>query len=184
LEQQRALLSDLPVDAIVSLIKALRQAARNGTTIFLAGNGGNAASAAHFATDLGKGASDVWPARFRVVCLADHVAWLTALANDYSYEDVFVRQLMNFGRPGDILLSSSVSGNSPNLVKAAEWARANGLKTISMVGGRNGRLAEISDEVILIKDIHYGRVEDAQMTIFHLAAYAFMEPAAGVADAP
>jgi D-sedoheptulose 7-phosphate isomerase len=176
LERQRQVLSNLPVNVIVRLIDRLRQAAESGATIFLAGNGGNAASAAHFATDLGKGASDASSIRFRVVCLADNVAWLTALGNDYDFADIFVRQLMNFARPGDILLVSSVSGNSPNLVKAAEWARTQGLTTVALVGARKGRLAELVDEVIVVTDTHYGRVEDAQMTILHLLAYAFMEP--------
>jgi len=176
LERQRQVLSDLPINAIGQLIDRLRHAAESGATIFLAGNGGNAANAAHFATDLGKGASDAAPVRFRVVCLADNIAWLTALGNDYDFSDVFVRQLMNFARPGDVLLLSSVSGSSPNLVKAAEWARTQKMTTIALVGSRKGRLAELADEVIVISDTHYGRVEDAQMTIFHLFAYAFMEP--------
>jgi D-sedoheptulose 7-phosphate isomerase len=176
LERQRQVLSNLPVPAIARLIDRLRQAAGSGATIFVAGNGGNAASAAHFATDLGKGASDVHPSRFRVVCLADNMAWLTALGNDYEFSDVFVRQLMNFARPGDLLLVSSVSGNSPNLVKAVEWARTQGLTTLALVGARQGRLAALADDVIKVADTHYGRVEDAQMTIFHLLAYAFMEP--------
>lgn len=176
LERQCQVLSNLPVNTIVRLIDRLRQAAENGATIFLAGNGGNAASAAHFATDLGKGASDASSIRFRVVCLADNVAWLTALGNDYDFADIFVRQLMNFARPGDILLVTSVSGSSPNLVKAVEWARTQGLITVTLVGARKGRLAELADEVIVVTDTHYGRVEDAQMTILHLLAYAFMEP--------
>ena len=176
LERQRQVLSNLPVNSIEKLIDRLRHGVESGATIFLAGNGGNAASAAHFATDLGKGASDAASMRFRVVCLADNVAWLTALGNDYDFGDVFVRQLMNFARPGDILLVSSVSGGSPNLVKAVEWARTQGLVTVALVGARKGRLAELADEVIVITDTHYGRVEDAQMTILHLLAYAFMEP--------
>lgn len=176
LERQRTVLSSLPVPAIVGLIHRLRQAAGRGATIFVAGNGGNAASAAHFATDLGKGASDVSPTRFRVVCLADNMAWLTALGNDYDFSDVFVRQLMNFARPGDLLLVSSVSGNSPNLIKAVEWARTQGMTTLALVGAQKGRLAELADDVVEVPDTHYGRVEDAQMTIFHLLAYAFMEP--------
>jgi D-sedoheptulose 7-phosphate isomerase len=176
LKRQREVLSSLPVAAVGQLIDRLRHLADSGGTIFLAGNGGNAASAAHFATDLGKGASDVAPTRFRVVCLADNMAWLTALANDYDFTEVFVRQLMNFARPGDLLLVSSVSGSSPNLVKAVEWARTHGLTTVALVGARQGRLAELVDDVLVVPDTHYGRVEDAQMTIFHLLAYSFMEP--------
>lgn len=184
LKRQREVLSSLPVAAIGQLVERLRHLGESGGTIFLAGNGGNAANAAHFATDLGKGASDVAPTRFRVVCLADNMAWLTALANDYDFTEVFVRQLMNFARPGDILLVSSVSGSSPNLVKAVEWARTHGLRTVALVGGRQGRLAELADDVLVVPDTHYGRVEDAQMIIFHLLAYSFMEPVSAQPTSP
>ncbi len=180
LSRQRELLEGLPLDGIERLIHLLREACAAGKTVFVIGNGGNAASGAHFATDLGKGSSDCWPDRFRVVSLADNVGWMTALGNDYSYEDVFVRQLMNFAQPGDIVLASSVSGNSPNLVKAVEWANEHGVQTVAMVGAARGALEKIADHVLVIEDRHYGRVEDAQMTIFHLLAYAFMEKEAGI----
>ena len=102
--------------------------------IFVFGNGGSAANASHFVTDLGKGASDKVGKRFRVLSLTDNVSWMTALGNDYSYEDVFVGQLQNYGKPGDIALSISVSGNSPNCVKALDWAKKNGLRTVALVG--------------------------------------------------
>ena len=77
--------------------------------------------------------------RFRVLTLNDNPAWLTAIGNDYAYEDVFVRQLENFARPGDVLISGSVSGNSPNLVKAFEWAKEQGLITVSITSSKRGR---------------------------------------------
>ncbi|HRT08819.1 MAG TPA: SIS domain-containing protein, partial [Candidatus Paceibacterota bacterium] len=129
----------------------------------------------HFATDLGKSASDRVGRRFRVLSLNDNVSWLTALGNDYAYDEVFVGQLRNYARPGDIALSLSVSGNSPNCVKALEWARQNGLVTVALVGAKRGRMAEIAQQVIVINDTHYGRVEDAQMGICHLVCYAFVE---------
>ena len=91
------------------------------------------------------------------------------------FDDVFVRQLANYGRPGDLVLVMSVSGNSPNLVKAVEWANAKGLKTVALTGGKRGRLAEIAQQAIVIEDEHYGRVEDLHMTICHMLCYAFME---------
>lgn len=176
--RQSEVLNALPFAEISAFIRVLREAAENDRNIFVIGNGGNAASGAHFATDLGKGASDVYAKRFRVMSLADNGPWMTALGNDYSYDEVFTRQLMNFAVPGDVLIASSVSGNSPNLVAAAKWAGANGLQTLALVGAKRGKLAEVSDRVIVVPDTHYGRVEDAQMTILHMLAYAFMEPAA------
>ena len=100
---------------------------------------------------------------------------LTALANDYAYEDVFVRQLENYGQPGDIAFALSVSGNSLNCVKALKWAREHGLRTIALVGAARGQMAQVAERVVVINDRHYGRVEDAQMGVCHLLCYAFME---------
>jgi len=172
---QKAALDSISVSAVVRLIDTVRRAAAEDRQIFVFGNGGSAANASHFATDLGKGASDKQSRRFRVLSLNDNVSWLTALANDYAYEDVFVRQLENYAREGDVVLALSVSGNSPNVVKAVEWARKKGLTTIALVGAKRGALAEIAEQVITIDSGHYGRVEDAQMGICHMVCYAFME---------
>jgi D-sedoheptulose 7-phosphate isomerase len=176
--QHRAL-DSIPLDAVEKVVNTLRNAWLEERQIFTIGNGGSAANASHFATDLGKGASDKVGRRFRVLTLTDNVAWLTALGNDYSFEDVFVRPLQNYARPGDVLLASSVSGNSPNLVRAFEWAKQNDLRTIALVGAKRGRLAELAEQTLVIADTHYGRVEDGQMTIYHMLCYAFMEGAAG-----
>ena len=144
------------------------------------GNGGSASNASHFITDLGKGSSDKLTKRFRCLSLNDNVSWMTALGNDYSYEEIYSRQLMNYGKPGDLVLVLSVSGSSPNLVRGVEWAKKNGLHTIALVGGKRGKLAELADTVVVIDSTHYGRVEDAQMGICHMLCYAFMEvPQAG-----
>jgi len=172
---QKAAHDSISVEDVAQLIQLLREALQHDRQIFVFGNGGSAANASHFATDLGKGASDKARKRFRVLSLNDNVSWLTALANDYSYEDVFAAQLQNYARPGDIALSLSVSGNSPNCVKALDWARQHKLRTVAVVGAQLGRMAEIAEQVLVINDKHYGRVEDAQMGICHLLCYAFME---------
>ena len=175
IEKQKAAHDSIPLDAVAQIIEKLHEALKEDRQIFVFGNGGSAANSSHFATDLGKGASDKAGKRFRVLSLNDNVSWMTALGNDYSYEDVFVGQLQNYGKPGDIVLTMSVSGNSPNCVKALEWAKKNGLKTIALVGAKRGRMAEIAEQTIVINDTHYGRVEDAQMGICHMVCYAFME---------
>ena len=175
LSAQQAAHDSIPVPAVAELVGKLRAALREERNIFVFGNGGSAANASHFATDLGKGASDKMGRRFRVLSLNDNVSWMTALANDHSYEDIFVGQLQNLGRAGDLVLGLSVSGNSPNCVKALTWAKQNGLHTVALVGAQRGRMAEIAEQVIVIPDTHYGRVEDAQMSICHLLCYAFME---------
>jgi len=172
---QKAALDSIPVDAVAQVIQKLRSALKEDRQIFAFGNGGSAANASHFVTDLGKGASDKVGARFRCMSLNDNVSWMTALGNDYSYEDIFVRQLMNYGKRGDVALAMSVSGNSPNVVRAMEWAKKNGLHTIALVGGKRGKLADIADQAIVINSTHYGRVEDAHMGICHMLCYVFME---------
>lgn len=172
---QKAALDSVPVKAVGEIIETFRKALDEDRQIFVFGNGGSAANASHFVTDLGKGSSDKIGRRFRVVSLNDNVSWMTALGNDYAYDEVFARQLMNYGRAGDIVLALSVSGNSPNCVKALEWAVANGLHVIALVGGKRGRMAELAHQAIVIDSTHYGRVEDAQMGICHMICYAFME---------
>ena len=174
-EQQKAALDSIDLAAVGRLVERLKRAVAEDRQIFVFGNGGSAANASHFATDLGKGSSDKIGKRFRVLSLNDNVSWLTALGNDYAYEDVFVRQLENYARPGDFVLVLSVSGNSPNVVKAVEWAKKHGVFTSALVGAKRGRLAEIADEPIVIDSPHYGRAEDAHMAICHMLCYAFME---------
>lgn len=179
IDAQKAALDSVDQAAVARLIDKLRETILADRQIFVLGNGGSASNSSHFATDLGKSASNgVFPAtgkRFRVLSLCDNVSWITALGNDFSYEDVFLGQLMNYARAGDMVLALSVSGSSPNLVKACEWAKKTGLFTAALVGGKRGKLAEICDEALVVKDTHYGRAEDAQMTIAHMLCYAFIE---------
>src|SRR6266850_7145372 len=132
MKAQKSAHDSIPVEAVAQLVERLRAALKEDRQIFVFGNGGSAANASHFATDLGKGASDKAGKRFRVLSLNDNVSWMTALGNDYAYEDVFVGQLQNYGKPGDIVLSLSVSGGSPNCVKALDWAKKNGLRTVAL----------------------------------------------------
>lgn len=178
-EAQRRALESVPVEQIAGVVETLKRVHRENRQVFAIGNGGSACNASHFAVDLGKGASDAMGKRFRVLSLTDNVGWITALGNDYSYADVFVGQLQNYAQAGDVLISISVSGNSPNCVKAMEWAKAHGVTTIALVGAKRGRMAEIADQLIVIQDTHYGRVEDVQMNLLHLWCYAFLEKVAG-----
>ncbi len=173
-DQVRAICS-VPLDAMAKIVDKCREAAGEGRTIFVFGNGGSASNTSHFATDLSKGASDATGKKFRVISLNDHVSLLTAIGNDYTYEDIFVRQLENLARPKDIAITMSVSGNSPNVVKAILWAKKNKLFTVAFVGKKGGRLATIADIVVKTDSIHYGHVEDCQMIMAHMICYAIME---------
>jgi D-sedoheptulose 7-phosphate isomerase len=175
LQAQRTAQASIPLEQVAGLIHRLSELLKADRQIFVFGNGGSAANCSHFATDLGKGASDKLGRRFRVMALNDNISWITALGNDYAYDQIYVRQLENFARPGDIAMSLSVSGSSPNCVKALEWAAAHGLHTVALVGAKRGRMAEVAKDVIVINDTHYGRVEDAHMGVCHMLCYAFME---------
>jgi D-sedoheptulose 7-phosphate isomerase len=172
--QDRAIRSVPPAE-IAAVIEVVKRAGHEGRRIFVCGNGGNAANAAHFTTDLGKNASAVASRSFRVLSLADNVSWMTAIGNDFAFDDVFVRQLTNHAEPGDLLVVSSVSGGSPNLVAACRWAKQHGLEIIALVGVNRGAVAPFADHLIVVQDGHYGRVEDAQMNILHMICYAVCE---------
>jgi D-sedoheptulose 7-phosphate isomerase len=175
IEAEKAALDSIPVEQVESVILKFKEAHAEGRQIFVFGNGGSASNASHFATDLGKSSSDALGKRFKVLSLNDNVSWMTAIGNDYSYEDIYLRQLENYAQAGDIVLTISLSGSSPNLVKAIDWANDNGLHTIALVGGKRGKLADLASETIVIDDTHYGRAEDCQMGIAHMLCYAFME---------
>lgn len=174
-EAQHRALNSLPLDAVGTVIHTVREAWLADRQIFAIGNGGSASNCSHFSTDLGKCSGDAAGHPFRVLSLTDNTSYITALGNDYAYEDVYLRQLQNYGQPGDVLIGVSVSGNSPNIVKAFEWAKQRGMRTVAIVGGKKGRLAEIADQSVVVNETHYGRVEDVQMHVLHMICYSFVE---------
>ena len=169
-----ATLRALPHDQIAGIIDAVRDARDRDAHVFVVGNGGSAATASHFAVDLGKGASQGGGRRFRVLSLTDNVPWISALANDFSYEDVFVEQLKNFARPGDLLLAFSGSGNSENVLRAVQYANSIGCRTIGLAGFAGGRLRELAHDCLVVSADHMGRIEDGHFVVQHLIVYYFM----------
>ena len=132
---QKKALDSIDKDTLAGVIGLFRSALDDERQIFVFGNGGSGNNASHFVTDLGKSSSDKTHKRFRCICLNDNTGWITAIGNDYCFEDIFMRQLSNLARPGDLLMALSVSGNSPNMVKAMEWGQTTkGMHTIALVG--------------------------------------------------
>lgn len=156
-------------------IATLLDARQRGATVFFIGNGGSAATASHFANDLAIGTKD-YERPFRVVSLTDNIAVITAIANDYGYDDVFARQLRVLGRSGDVLIAISASGNSPNLLKAFEYARSAGVKTVAITAFDGGELKQLADEGVHVptEPKEYGPAEDAHMILDHLVASYLM----------
>jgi len=151
----------LDVDALLRIVERLRTARDGGAQVFIAGNGGSAATATHWVNDLGKATQKSGRTRFRVIGLADNISWFSALANDEGYERVFAGQLENLARPGDVLAVISASGNSPNLVRAVEHARAGGMTSIAFLGFDGGQLLQLVDEAFWVRTPpgEYGLVE-------------------------
>jgi D-sedoheptulose 7-phosphate isomerase len=174
-----AALDTIPLDKVEQAIVWLEEARDQGRRVFICGNGGSAASASHIVCDMVKGASYQRDKKFKMMALNDSLSTLTAYSNDVGYEVVFVEPLKNFGEPGDILIAVSGSGNSPNVLRAIEWANENGLKTIGLTGRDGGRLGPMSQLEIRVADPHMGRIEDGHMTILHMIGYYFMEQGGG-----
>jgi D-sedoheptulose 7-phosphate isomerase len=156
-------------------IHTLLAARERGATVFFVGNGGSAATASHFANDLAYGTNE-YELPFRVLSLTDNVPVLTALGNDYGYEEIFVRQLKVLGRTGDVLVAISASGNSPNLLRAMEHAKGAGIRTVALTAFDGGKMKPLADEGIHIptEPKEYGPAEDAHMVLDHLVGAYLM----------
>lgn len=175
LSSLRRCLEILPQEQIAEVIGALEEARSRDAQIFVIGNGGSAATASHMAVDLGKGASLGRSRRFRVLSLTDNVPWMSALSNDESYADVFVEQLRNYARPGDLLLAFSASGNSENVLRAVDYANSIGCATIGFSGFAGGRLKDTAASCLVVPSDHMGRIEDAHLVIQHVVSYWLMD---------
>lgn len=164
------IINEIDLEAVNRVFQRLRTARDQGSRIFVAGNGGSAATASHWVNDLGKATKRSGRDPFQVMCLSDNVSWLTALANDEGFERVFSGQLENFVRRDDLLIVISASGNSPNLVHAVELARNMGVKTIGLLGFDGGVLKGMVDDLVWIKceKGQYELVEDAHMMLCHV----------------
>jgi D-sedoheptulose 7-phosphate isomerase len=146
-----------------------------GRAIFVAGNGGSAATASHFVCDMVKGASFGKPSRFRIQALPDSLPTLMAYSNDLNYADAIVEQLKNFAQPGDLYMAISGSGNSPNVVRAMEYSNSIGCRTLALTGRDGGRLGALAELNIQVPELHMGRIEDAHHIICHMICYSFMD---------
>lgn len=164
-------LGEFDAAVLARIVTALQRARADGRQVLLIGNGGSAATASHTACDLGKGTADLKdPAfiRMRVVSLADNNALITAIGNDVSFDDIFVEQLKIVMRDGDVVMVMSASGNSPNLVKAIEYARTRHAETIGLLGFGGGRLAGMVDHPLVVSSRNYGISEDVHLVVMHI----------------
>jgi D-sedoheptulose 7-phosphate isomerase len=162
---------ELDLDAISGIGGAIEKAEKKGKQIFVMGNGGSAATASHIATDWSKTAERVGKPLIRCISLNDNIPFMTAIANDLGYEEVFARQLQNLLNPGDVVVIITGSGNSPNVIKAAEFAKMVGAVTIGMTGFTGGKLRKLVDICLHIESDQYGVIEDLHMAAGSILAF-------------
>lgn len=162
-------ISKIDTRSIAGFVDTLLDARQRGASVYFIGNGGSAATASHFANDLAVGTNS-YDKPFRVISLTDNHAIITALANDFGYEEIFVRQLRVVGRPGDVVVGISASGNSPNLLRAFEYAKTAGIRTVAITSFDGGKMKAMADEGIHVptEPKEYGPAEDAHMILDHL----------------
>ena len=148
---------------------------QKGKRIFIIGNGGSATTALHFARDLQIGAAVAGKPRIRALSLTDNVAFITALANDIDYSSIFEEQLVGQLEEGDVVIGISASGNSPNVLKAIDYAQRNGAVTIGFIGFGGGKLKELAHKSIVLSSKDYGQVEDIHLSLAHIISYLVKE---------
>ena len=171
------ILNRIDLDSLGRLVKEFEDARGDNKTIFVAGNGGSAATATTMANDIGfdiiKKTGIDEP--FRILALTDNTSVITAIGNDVGYDNIFLNQLKIHYRKGDKLLVISASGNSENVVRAAQWVKTQGGRVIGMLGFTGGKLGSICDVFIHVKaeSGEYGPVEDAHLIINHILAHWF-----------
>jgi D-sedoheptulose 7-phosphate isomerase len=184
LQAFKILLHRVDLDAMDRIVQCLRCAREQGSMIYVAGNGGSAATASHWVNDLGKATKRPGLVPMRVMSLCDNISWLTALANDEGYERAFAGQLENFARPGDVLVVISASGNSPNLLRAVELAKTLGLVTLGFLGFDGGALKNMVDDCLWLSTAkgEYGLVEGTHAMLCHILTMCLAEDRPAMAN--
>jgi len=161
-------LRGLDRDAIEAFVEALRRARREGRQVFLFGNGGSAANASHLAVDLAKGLSYGREKRFKVFCLNDNVPTMLAYANDLGFADIFVEQLKNHLRPGDVVIAISGSGSSENVIRAVDYANQSGAVTVGLCGFSGGELKRKATIAVHTGIDDMQKSEDLSLIVGHI----------------
>ncbi len=166
-------LQRLDVGPVHALADAIFACYESGRTVFVIGNGGSGSNASHFCEDLGKGTlrredfDNDDKKRLRILSLTDNTPYILAWGNDEGFDRVFVEQLKNLAAAGDLLIAISGSGNSPNILKAVEWANRKGLVTFGCTGFTGGKLKSLAQQNLHVALDDMGIVESIHLTAFH-----------------
>ena len=168
-------MDEISFQELQEVVDVIETAYRKGNQIFILGNGGSASTASHFACDLGKGTAAEGKPRFKVTSLNDNVALLTAIGNDLGLDDLFSEQLKICLEEGDVVILITGSGNSANLLKAAEYANSRGAITIGFIGFGGGKLREMVQHQITISSRKYEFIEPVHLILEHLISFFFKQ---------
>jgi D-sedoheptulose 7-phosphate isomerase len=177
-------MDQLPRQSIAEVIDLLQQARRKGSQVFILGNGGSASTASHFACDLAKNTRQEGLPHFRVIGLTDNMAMFSALANDEGYENVFSEQLASLVRPGDIVIAISASGNSKNVIRAAEMAHKHDAIVVGFTGFDGGHLRQLANINIHVNSHTIEHVEDVHLMLEHLIVKSIKDESQPVVNVP
>ncbi len=172
-EREINIINNLNIEEINEAMNAIYEAYNNKGTIYVCGNGGSAATASHMQNDFNKGISEYVENKFRFCCLNDNYPTVMAIANDIGYEEIFRFQLLNKINKNDLFIGISGSGNSKNVLNAAEYAKECGIKVIGITGYKGGKLKEISDYKMHVAEEDMQIDEDIHMTFDHMMMKIF-----------
>jgi D-sedoheptulose 7-phosphate isomerase len=164
-------MTKVDLKSVDRLADALHERYLSRRFVYIIGNGGSGSNASHFCEDLAKSSVRDFDAqkRLKVLSLTDNTPAILAWGNDTSYDRIFVEQLKNYAEPGDMLVAISGSGNSPNILRAVEWANQNGVRTFGVTGFSGGRLRELANDVMHVPCEDMGIVESIHLILFHYA---------------
>lgn len=171
----KKVIDEFDIDQVTVVMERLLVAYRRRASVYIFGNGGSASTASHFVNDFNKGVSERLPQGFRFFCLNDNVPTMMAVANDISYNRVFVLQLKNYLQPDDLVIAISGSGNSPNVIEAVRFANQRGVETIGLVGFDGGRLKKLVRHCIHVPVDDMQKVEDLHLVLNHVMMALFKE---------
>lgn len=172
LEGVRGAIQMLPFADIEKVLLRLEEAREEGQRVFICGNGGSAVTASHFAADLQKGVMRDGRPAIDTECLCDNIARFTAWANDTSYDNVFIGTMKAKITPGSVLIAISGSGNSSNVLNAVKVARDLGATTIGFAGFNGGKLKDLVDMCIVVRNFSMEQIEDVHLVLCHLLTYS------------
>ena len=168
-EELIRLINELDANEFEKIISILLEARKNNRTVFITGNGGSAGTANHFVCDFGKNAVlDSEKKRFKIISLCDNIEKVTALGNDFRFEEIFSQQLKNLMEEEDVLILVSASGNSPDLVEACEYAKTKNAHMIALAGFEGGKISDYAEAKIVARSTSYERIEDLHLIVLHL----------------